>query len=217
MLEQLKNEVWKMNMELPKQRLVTMTSGNVSGRDRRTEYIVIKPSGMSYEKIKPEDMVVVDLKGNVIEGKAKPSVDTVSHLVVYRSKKDIGGITHTHSNFATSFAVIGRPMPVYMSAHADEFGKEIPVTRLSSPTPLEDVGNAIVETLKKGDTQAVLLRQHGVFTFGESATKALKAAVMVEDIAKTYWLALQMGKPKTLSKVEAEKWFKRYHNVYGQK
>jgi L-ribulose-5-phosphate 4-epimerase len=217
MLEALKDEVCRMNLELPKNRLVTMTSGNVSGRDRRTEYIVIKPSGLGYDKMKPEDMVVVDLKGAVIEGKHRPSVDTLSHLVVYRSDREIGGIVHTHSNFAAAFAVVGKPLPVYMSAHADEFGAEIPVTRLASPTPLEDVGDALVETLSKRYSQAVLLRNHGVFTFGESPKAAVKAAVMVEDIAKTYWLAMQVGKPKALSKTEAAKWFKRYHEVYGQK
>lgn len=216
-LKSLKEEVWEMNLELKNNNLVTMTSGNVSGRDRKSQYVVIKPSGVKYSSMKPEDMVVVDLDGKVIKGRLKSSIDTISHLIVYRAFKEVGGIVHTHSNYATSFALLGQPLPVYMSAHADEFGEEIPVTRYASPFPLEDVGNAIVETLHESLVQAVLLKNHGVFAFGSNATSALKSAVMVEDIAKTYHLALFLGRPKKLSKKEVKKWYTRYYEVYGQR
>lgn len=217
MLDILKKEVCEMNIELLKNGLVTSTSGNVSGRDFKTGYIVIKPSGVKYGEMKPAHMVVVDLKGKIVEGKLNPSVDTISHLVVYRARRDIGGIVHTHSNYATSFAMLGRPIPVYLTAHADEFGQAIPVVRYASPFPLEDVGNAIVKTLGKSKLQAVLLKNHGVFTFGNSAKSALKAAVMVEDIAKTCHLALLKGDPAALPEKEVKKWYKRYHEVYGQR
>ena len=218
MLEQLKKEVCEMNISLKENCLVTMTSGNVSGRDRRDRnHIVIKPSGISYDNMKPEDMVVVDLKGNVVEGKYKPSVDTISHLVVYKARKDIDGIVHTHSNFATSFALLGIPLNVCMTAHADEFGETIPVTRYASPIPFEDVGNALVETLKDKNLPGVLLKSHGVFTFGDSPKAAVKAAVMIEDIAKTYWLARQTGALRSIPAKEVKKWYFRYHKIYGQK
>jgi len=218
-LKELRQRVWRMNLELKNNNLVTMTSGNVSGRDKNTGYVVIKPSGIKYEDMRPKDMVIVDLSGKVIEGRLKPSVDTISHLVIYRAKKDINGIVHTHSNYATSFAVLGMEIPVYMTAHADEFGCKIPVTRYASPFPLEDLGNAVVETLNKSNSnlQAVLVRNHGVFTFGETPESALKAAVMLEDIAKTCHLALLLGKPKELPEREVKKWYTRYHKVYGQK
>ncbi len=218
MLEELKKEICGLNAALKNNGLVAMTSGNVSGRDRKQpDYIVIKPSGVSYEALKPKDMVVVDMRGRVKEGSYKPSVDTISHLVVYRARKDIFGIVHTHSNFATSFALLGKPLPVYMTAHADEFGAAIPVTRYASPLPFEDVGNAIIETLGKKNLPGVLLRNHGVFTFGENPKSALKAAVMIEDIAKTCWLAMQNGKIKRLPEKEIKKWYYRYHEIYGQK
>lgn len=218
MLDQLKKEVCEMNIALKENCLVTMTSGNVSGRDRRNpDHIVIKPSGVSYDNMKPEDMVVVDISGKVLEGKYNPSVDTISHLVVYRARKDIGGIVHTHSNFATSFALLGKPLPVCMTAHADEFGETIPVTAYASPLPFEDVGNAIVKTLGTKNLPGVLLRSHGVFTFGDGPVAAVKAAVMIEDIAKTYWLAMQNGSLKPLPEKEVKKWYYRYHEIYGQK
>lgn len=228
LLPKLRKEVYEMNMELPKNDLVVMTSGNVSGRDFETGYIVIKPSGVKYEDLTPEKMVVVDIEGNIVEGDLKPSVDTLSHLVVYKGRKDIGGIVHTHSPYATSFALLGKPIPVYLTSHADYFGEEIPVARYASPLPLEDVGNALLEVINKEDrpewvkkhlpfVPVVLLKNHGVFTFGRTPSEALKYAVMVEEIAKTCYLALTMGKPDLLPKEEIEKWFKRFHEVYGQK
>ena len=215
-LKSLREEVWRMNRELPRQGLVTMTSGNVSGRDPVSGLVVIKPSGVPYDELTPADMVVVDMAGRVVEGKRNPSVDTISHLVVYRGREDIHGIVHTHSHYATSFALLGRPLPVYLTAHADEFGQAIPVTRFADAFPLEDVGNAILETLGDSRIPGVLLRNHGVFTFGPSATAALKAAVMIEDIAHTCHLALLLGRPRTLSPAQARKFYRRYHELYGQ-
>ncbi|GAI30634.1 unnamed protein product [marine sediment metagenome] len=127
MLEELREEVWRMNLELPKNRLVSMTSGNVSARDKETNYVIIKPSGMNYDDLKPSHMVVIDLKGKVIEGALKPSVDTSTHLYIYQHRDDVNGVVHTHSNYASSFAALGRPIPVYLTAMADEFGGPIPV------------------------------------------------------------------------------------------
>ncbi|MDD5687301.1 MAG: L-ribulose-5-phosphate 4-epimerase [Elusimicrobia bacterium] len=217
LLKKLREEVYRMNLELPKNHLVTMTSGNVSGRDIKTGYIVIKPSGINYDELSPAKMVIVDLSGKVIEGKLSPSVDTISHLVIYRNRKDLCGVVHTHSSYATSFALLGKPIPVYLTAHADEFGEVVPITRYASPFPLEEVGEAVVETLGNSRVQAVLVKSHGVFAFGTTATSALKAAVMVEDIAKTCHLTLLLGKPNVLPGSEIKKWYRRYHEVYGQK
>lgn len=228
LLENLRKEVYEMNMELPKNNLVVMTSGNVSGRDFESNYVVIKPSGVKYENLSPEKMVIVDLEGNIVEGDLKPSVDTLSHLVVYRERKDIGGIVHTHSPYATAFALLGKPIPVYLTSHADYFGEEIPVARYASPFPLEDVGRALLEVINKEDrpywvkkhssfVPVVLLKNHGVFTFGKTPTEALKYAVMVEEIAKTCYLALTLGNPERLPQEEVSKWYERFHEVYGQK
>jgi len=213
MLEELREEVWRMNLELPKWGLVTMTSGNVSGRDFKTDLVVIKPSGMSYDSMRPEDMVIVDLDGNVVEGKWKPSVDTENHLYLYRHKKEIGGVVHTHSPYATSFAALGQPIPPCLTAIADEFGGPIPVTEFASNEG-DQIGRAIIKAMGRGP--AVLLRNHGVFTFGPNPTAALKAAVMVEDVAKTVHLAMLRGKPEPLPPEEIEKWWDRYHKRYGQ-
>ncbi|PIV54169.1 MAG: L-ribulose-5-phosphate 4-epimerase [Elusimicrobia bacterium CG_4_10_14_0_8_um_filter_37_32] len=228
LLKDLRKEVYEMNMELPKNNLVTLTNGNVSGRDTKTDYVVIKPSGVKFEELSVENMVIVNLSGKVIEGKLKPSVDTLSHLVVYRNRKDIFGIVHTHSPYATSFAILNQPLPVYMTSHADQFGETIPVAGYAPPLPLEEVGKTLVRALNDYSKRpkwilkrtkilpAILLRNHGVFCFGESATKALKSAVRIEEIAKTYHFALLRGKPKVLPEKEIKKWYYRYHNIYGQ-
>jgi L-ribulose-5-phosphate 4-epimerase len=214
MLEELKQEVWEMNSELPKQGLVTMTSGNVSGRDPETGYVVIKPSGMSFEEMRPADMIVTDSQGNVVEGDLKPSVDLGNHLYIYRHRSDINGIVHTHSNYATSFAVLGQPIPSDLTAIADEFGGEIPCSDYADNQG-DNIGRAILTAITKAP--AVLLRNHGVFAFGPSPAAALKAAVMVEDVAKTVHLALLRGTPKELPPEEIGKWWDRYHHRYGQR
>ena len=213
MLEELKERVWKMNLELPRNDLVAMTSGNVSGRDPEKDLVVIKPSGVPYEKMKAENLVVVDLNGNVIEGDKKPSSDTGSHLYIYRHRRDIRGVVHTHSNYATSFAALGRPLPVCLTAIADEFGGDIPAGPYA-PIGGEEIGEAIIENI--GSSRAILLKNHGVFTIGDSPESALKAAVMVEDAAKTVHLAMLKGEPERLPEEEVKKAYERYQNRYGQ-
>ncbi len=193
MLEAMRQEVLELNLELPRNNLVSWTGGNVSVRDTDTNLVVIKPSGVRYDRLRQEHMVVVDLEGRVVDGGLKPSSDTASHLYIYRHRPDVFGIVHTHSAYATAFAAIGREIPVYLTAQADEFGGPIPC----GPFALiggEEIGKVVVETL--GRSPAVLLKNHGVFTVGESGEAAVKAAVMVEDVARTAWLALQIGKPE---------------------
>lgn len=214
MLEDLKIRVHKMNLMLPKNNLVTMTSGNVSGRDPESGFVVIKPSGIPYEELTPEDMVVVDIDGRVIEGRWKPSVDTATHLYVYRHRQDVNGIVHTHSPYATSFAALGRPIPVYLTAIADEFGGPIPVgpyARIGG----EEIGKAIVEHI--GNSPAILMKNHGVFTIGKTPEAAVKAAVMLEDVARTVHLALQLGKPDEIPDDEVRRAHEEYVSKYGQK
>ncbi|WHE06328.1 L-ribulose-5-phosphate 4-epimerase [Thermoanaerobacterium thermosaccharolyticum] len=213
MLENLKQRVYKMNMMLPKNNLVTMTSGNVSGRDPETGLVVIKPSGVLYDDMTPEDMVVVDLDGNVVEGKLKPSVDTATHLYVYRHRNDVNGIVHTHSPYATSFAALGRSIPVYLTAIADEFGCAIPVGPYAKIGG-EEIGKAIVDYI--GESPAILMKNHGVFTIGNSPEAALKAAVMVEDTAKTVHLSLLLGTPDVIPDEEVKRAHERYMTKYGQ-
>ncbi|AOQ23644.1 L-ribulose-5-phosphate 4-epimerase UlaF [Moorella thermoacetica] len=213
MLAALKERVYKMNLMLPKNNLVTMTSGNVSGRDIKTGYVVIKPSGVLYEEMKPEDMVVVDLNGNIIEGKLRPSVDTPTHLYVYRHRQDVNGIVHTHSPYATSFAALGKSIPVYLTAIADEFGGPIPVGPYAQIGG-EEIGKAIVEHI--GDSPAILMKHHGVFAIGKTPESAVKAAVMVEDVAQTVYLALTLGQPEELPPAEVKRAHERYMTAYGQ-
>jgi len=213
MLEKLREEVWRMNLELPKNRLVSMTSGNVSGRDKKTNYVVIKPSGISYEDLKPSHMVVVDLEGKIIEGSLKPSVDTPTHLYIYRHRDDVKGIVHTHSNYATSFAALGKTIPVYLTAMADEFGGSIPVGAYAKIGG-EEIGEEIINSI--GDSPAILMKNHGVFTIGPSVKAALKTAVMLEDIAKTVFLALLQGTPDEIPLEEVKRAHRRYKEKYGQ-
>jgi len=210
MLEKLREEVWQMNLELPKNRLVTMTSGNVSGRDKETNYVVIKPSGVNYEDLKPSHMVVVNLEGKIIEGNLRPSVDTPTHLYIYQHRDDVNGIVHTHSNYATSFAASGKSIPVYLTAMADEFGCSIPVGAYAQIGG-EEIGKEIIRSI--GNSPAILMKNHGVFTIGSSAKAALKTAVMLEDVAKTIFLALLQGTPEEIPAEEV----KRAHNAYKEK
>jgi len=213
MLESLKEEILNLNLELPKNGLVAWTGGNVSIRDSKTGFVLIKPSGLRYEDMKSTDMVVVDLEGRVVEGNLKPSSDTASHLYIYRHRPDVGGIVHTHSRYATAFAALGRPIPCVLTAIADEFGGPIPC----GPFALiggEEIGKVVVE--KIGISPAILLKNHGVFTIGKTGLDAVKSAVMTEDVAATVWLALQLGTPTEISNDEINKLHDRYTNVYGQ-
>ena len=213
MLEALRDELWELHLELPKNDLVRWTGGNVSARDPETGYVIIKPSGIRYERLKPGDMIVLDLEGNVIEGDLKPSSDTASHLYIYRQRPDVGGIVHTHSPYATAFAALGKPIPVYLTAMGDEFGGPIPCGEFAL-IGSEAIGQVVVESI--GDSCAVLLKSHGVFTIGADAEAAVKAAVMTEDVAKTVWLALQIGKPEELEADDIAQLHHRYTHVYGQ-
>jgi L-ribulose-5-phosphate 4-epimerase len=212
-LEHLKEELWRLHLELPKNGLVRWTGGNVSARDPETGLVVIKPSGVRYEALRPEDHVVVNMDGVVVEGALKPSSDTASHLYIYRHRPDVNGIVHTHSPYATAFAALGRPIPCCLTAIADEFGGPIPCAGFAL-IGSEAIGKQVVEHI--GSSRAVLLKQHGVFTIGETAEAAVKAAVMVEDVAKTVWLALQMGEVEALDPEAVEQLHRRYTQVYGQ-
>ncbi len=213
MLNALREIVCAMNKELPRHGLVTMTSGNVSGRDPDTGLVVIKPSGISFDALTPDDLVVVDLTGAVVEGRLAPSVDTATHLVVYRARPDVHGMVHTHSNYATSFAALGRPIPAVLTAIADEFGGPIPCGPYCQIGE-EQIGQAIVDSI--GCSPAIIMQNHGVFTIGPTPQAAVKAAVMCEDVAKTVHLALLLGTPIPIPEEEVARGHRRYVEKYGQ-
>jgi L-ribulose-5-phosphate 4-epimerase len=212
-LKALKKAVWEANQGIYRAGLVTMHSGNASGIDRERGLVVIKPSGMDYDKMRVSDMVVTDLKGKPVDSKWKPSVDLPHHLYLYKHRPDIGGVIHTHSNHATSFALLGRSIPAYLTAIADEFGGEIPCVPYIDNQD-DNIGQAILKHI--GASPAVLLAHHGAFAIGKTPRDALKAAVMLEDVAHTCHLALLKGDPKPLPASEVKKWFDRYHTTYGQ-
>ncbi len=212
-LADLRKTVCDLNCDLPKHNLVTWTSGNVSARDPETGYIVIKPSGVMFEDLTPENMSVIDLEGNVVESELSPSVDSATHLYIYRHMEHVNGIVHTHSNYATSFAACGMPIPAVLTAIADEFGGIIPCGPYC-PIGEEDIGEAVVDYI--GASPAILLQNHGVFTVGRNARSALKAAVMCEDVAKTVHLAMLKGKPVPIPQKEVQRGHKRYLEKYGQ-
>ncbi len=214
MLEALREQIWKLHLELPKNDLVKWTGGNVSGRDPETGLVVIKPSGVKYPDMKPEHLIVIDLDGKIVEGSLSPSSDTASHLYIYRHRPDVGGIVHTHSPYATAFAAVNKPIPVYLTAIADEFGGPIPVGGFALIGG-EEIGKVVVESI--GSSPAVLLKNHGVFTIGKNAESAVKAAVMTEDVARTVWYALQIGTPDVIPADDVAKLHQRYTHVYGQK
>ena len=214
MLEKLRQIVYDGNMLLPKTGLVAWTSGNVSGRDPETGYVVIKPSGMRYEDLSPQDMVVLDPQGRVVEGKLQPSVDAPTHLYVYRHRSDIMGMVHTHSTFATAFAAAGKSIPVYLTAIADEFGQAIPLGAYARIGE-EEIGQEIIRSI--GASPAILMKNNGVFTIGISVMAAVKAAVMTEDVARTVFYALQIGQPEEIPADEVQRGHQRYIEKYGQK
>jgi L-ribulose-5-phosphate 4-epimerase len=213
MLEKLREEVCRLNLELPKNNLVAWTGGNVSARDPESGLVVIKPSGVHYEGMKPEQMVILDLEGRIVEGDYKPSSDTYSHIYIYRHRSDVNGVVHTHSRYATAFAAVGRPIPAYLTAIADEFGGPIPCGGFAL-IGNEDIGKVVVDSI--GSSSAVLLKNHGVFTIGRTAQAAVKAAVMVEDVAATVFIALQLGQPDEIPAEDVAKLHQRYTQVYGQ-
>lgn len=213
MLEKIKKELVALNQALPKNNLVVWTGGNVSMRDPESGLVAIKPSGLGFDELTPESMVVVDLDGKIVEGSLKPSSDTASHLYIYRHRPDVNGVVHTHSRYATAFAAVGKSIPVYLTAQADEFGGPVPCAGFALIGG-EEIGKQVVEHI--GKSPAVLLKNHGVFTIGPSGKAAVKAAVMVEDIAATVWMAMQIGTPLEIAAEDVEKLHYRYTNVYGQ-
>lgn len=229
MLEQLKQEVFEANMQLPKYRLVTFTWGNVSGIDRSLGLFVIKPSGVEYDSLTPESMVVVDLEGNVVEGKYRPSSDTATHLELYKAFPKIGGIVHTHSPWATSWAQAGRAIPCYGTTHADYIYGEVPCVRNLTKEEIEEnyernTGLLIAEYFKKRDylaVPAVLCKNHGPFTWGADAHEAVHNAVVLEEVAKMALRCEQIN-PRVLPapQVLQDKHYFRKHGAnayYGQK
>jgi len=213
-LTQLREEVCYVNKMLPAAGLVTMHSGNASGVDRASGRLVIKPSGMDYDRLTPENLVEVDLqRGEVIDSRLRPSVDLPHHLHLYRHLPELGGVIHTHSNYATALAALGRAIPLCLTAIADEFGAEIPCAPYADNEG-DHIGQSILE--HRNRAPAILLENHGVFAWGATPRAALKAAVMVEDVAKTVHLALQLGQPRAIPPEEAKKWYDRYHQRYGQ-
>ncbi|MCL4486725.1 MAG: L-ribulose-5-phosphate 4-epimerase [Chloroflexi bacterium] len=213
LLKSIREELVTLNQELPANNLVAWTSGNVSIRDPETGLVAIKPSGVKFRDLTAESMVVVDLDGQVIEGRLKVSSDTASHLYIYRHLPEVNGVVHTHSNYATAFAALGKPIPVCLTAQGDEFGGPIPCGGFALIGG-EEVGRAVLDVI--GTSRAVLLKNHGVFTVGPNGEEAVKAAVMVEDIARTMWLALQMGQPEEIPAELVAKLHHRYRHVYGQ-
>ena len=213
MLEKLKEELVELHLELPKNNLVAWTGGNVSARDPETGLVVIKASGIRYEELRPEHMVVVDADGKMVEGDYKPSSDVYSHVYIYKHRTDVGGVVHTHSRYATAFAAVGREIPCVLTAMGDEFGGPIPCGGFALIGD-EAIGKVVIESI--GNSPAVLLKNHGVFTIGKNATAAVKAAVMTEDVAATVWMALQIGTPDVIPQEDVEKLHHRYTHVYGQ-
>ncbi len=212
-LESLRETICSLHQELPKNDLVTWTSGNISGRDVESGFIVIKPSGIMYPELTPDKMVVLDLDGNIIEGTLKPSSDTATHLYIYRERSDVNGIVHTHSPFATAFAAVGKPIPPVLTAICDEFGGEIPLGEFA-PIGDEAIGQEVIHSI--GDSPVILMKNHGLFAIGKNPKAAVKAAVMVEDAARTVFYALQLGELLPISPMMVKQLHKRYVENYGQ-
>ena len=213
LLEQFRKIVWNCNLELPKNGLVKMTSGNVSGRDPDTGYVVIKPSGFSYEEMTPQHMIVVDLEGNIIEGDLKPSTDTEAHLFVYRHRPDVFGMVHTHSPYATSFAALGQSIPTCLTASA-MLGGDVPIGGYA-PIGGAEIGQEIID--KIGRSRAIIMQNHGVFTIGSSPQQATKLAVEVEEIAMITHIAMMRGQPILLTSDQIDHMVNLYENDYGQR
>ena len=227
MLEELKEKVLKANLELVNNKLVLFTWGNVSAIDRDSGLVVIKPSGVKYSEIKISDIVVVDLNGNIVEGKLNPSSDTPTHLEIYKEHKEIGGIVHTHSTYATAFAQAGKDIKAYGTTHADYFYGDIPCTRSLKEEEMgeyeKNTGKVINEVLMDKDVVAIpgcLVKNHGVFSWGRDANEAVYHATVLEEVAKMAYITETLGNKERLPKYIADKHYLRKHGknaYYGQK
>jgi L-ribulose-5-phosphate 4-epimerase len=215
-VDAIRRELCALHGELVSNGLVAWTSGNVSARVPDTELMAIKASGVAYDALTPEAIVVCDLHGELMEGELAPSSDVATHGYVYRHMPEVGGVAHTHSPYATAWAARAEPIPCVLTAMADEFGGDIPVARFALIGG-EDIGREIVETLESSRSPAVLMRNHGVFTLGETPRAAVKAAVMCEDVARTVHLASALGPIERLEQASVDALYERYQTVYGQR
>jgi L-ribulose-5-phosphate 4-epimerase len=214
-IKPIRAEIARLHAELPRYQLVVWTAGNVSARVPGHDLLVIKPSGVGYDELTPEAMVVTDLDGNLVDGDRTPSSDTAAHAYVYKHMAQVGGVVHTHSTYATAWAARGEAIPCVLTMMGDEFGGEIPV----GPFALigdDSIGRGIVETLRGSRSPAVLMRNHGPFTIGPTAKAAVKAAVMCEEVARTVHISRQLGEPLTIAPSDIDSLYARYQNVYGQ-
>lgn len=214
-LDALRQELCRLHTILPQSELVAWTSGNISARDSDSDTMLIKPSGLGFDELTPESMVHTDLNATVLEGAYKPSSDTATHAYIYREMPEVGGIVHTHSRYATAFAAVGKEIPCFLTAMADEFGGPIPLGGFALIGG-EEIGREVVRVLKGHKSPAIIMQNHGVFTLGKTPKEAVKAAVMCEDVARTAFLTLQLGTPLPLSEDDIAKLHKRYTTVYGQ-
>lgn len=214
-LESLRKTVCALHALLPANELVAWTSGNISARDFETNTMLIKPSGLGFDELTPESMVHTDLNAKVLAGRLKPSSDTATHAYIYRELPEVGGIVHTHSRYATAFAAVGREIPCFLTAMADEFGGPIPLGGFALIGG-EEIGREVVRVLRGHPSPAIILQNHGVFALGRTPREAVKAAIMCEDVARTSWLALQLGAPLPLADADIAKLHARYTTVYGQ-
>lgn len=212
---EVREVVARLHAELPRWELVVWTAGNVSQRLRSAPLFVIKPSGVRYDRLTPEAMVVCDLEGNLVDGDRTPSSDTAAHAYVYGHLPDVGGVVHTHSTYATAWAARGEEIPCVLTMMADEFGGPVPVGPFAVIGD-DSIGRGIVETLSTSRSRAVLMRSHGPFTIGPDAESAVKAAVMVEEVARTVHIARQLGEPEPIEPQVVDLLYARYQNVYGQ-
>jgi len=215
-VERLRRTVCDLHRDLIRWGLVTWTSGNISARVPDADRIIIKPSGIAYDDLTPESMVITDLDGEPIDGALVPSSDTLSHAYIYREMPDVNGIVHTHSTFATAWAARHEAIPCVLTAMADEFGGEIPIAPFARIGD-EAIGHAVVSTLRGHRSPAVLLGSHGVFAIGPSAGAAVKAAVMCEDVARTVHHARQLGDMVAIDPADIDSLYERYQTAYGQK
>jgi L-ribulose-5-phosphate 4-epimerase len=214
-IAEIRRDVAALHAELTRYRLVVWTAGNVSARVPGHDLLVIKPSGVSYDDLTPDNMVVCDLDGKVVDGQHAPSSDTEAQAYVYREMPEVGGVVHTHSTYATAWASRGEAVPCVLTMGADEFGGEIPVGPFAIIGD-DSIGRGIVETLRGSRSPAVLMQNHGVFTVGPTARAAVKAAVMCEDVARTVHIARQLGDPIPIDQAHIDSLHDRYQNVYGQ-